>query len=233
VLDSIAFRFSDPIFHYLITIFGANMAKFQFLPAETKFYEWFEKATGNLLEAAEALQDLLDHYENVEAKVARITELEHRGDFIVHEVMHLLMHTLIIPLDGEDIERLISAMDDALDAIEATAVRMVIFRIEAPTERARQLAQLIRSGALELHEAMPNLREKKNFRLVTEHIKEINTIENNGDRVLRESLVDLVGQKDDMFNFIRWKEIYEMLEETTDRMEDIADVLQRVVIKNG
>ena len=209
------------------------MAKFQFLPAETKFYEWFEKATGNLLEAAEALQDLMDHYENVEAKVARITELEHRGDFIVHEVMHLLMHTLIIPLDGEDIERLISAMDDALDAIEASAVRMVIFRIEAPTERARQLAQLIRSGAMELHEAMPNLREKKNFRLVAEHIKEINTIENNGDRVLRESLTDLVGQKDDMFNFIRWKEIYESLEETTDRMEDIADVLQRVVIKNG
>jgi predicted phosphate transport protein (TIGR00153 family) len=209
------------------------MVRFQFLPAETKFYEWFEKATGNLLEAADALQDLFDHYENVESKVARITELEHRGDFIVHEVMHLLMHTLIIPLDSEDIERLISALDDALDAIEAAAVRMVIFRVETPTERARQMAQLIHSGAVELHESMPNLREKKNFRLVTEHIKEINTIENNGDRILREALVDIVNHKDDIFNLIRWKEIYEMLEEVTDRMEDIADVLQRVVIKNG
>jgi len=207
--------------------------KFQFLPAETKFYEWFEKATANLLDAADALQDLFDLYENVEAKVAHITELEHRGDFIVHEVMHLLMHTLIIPLDSEDIERLISGLDDALDAIEATAVRMVIFRIETPTVRAIQLAQLIRSGAAELHEAMPNLREKKTFRLVTEHIKEINTIENNGDRVLREALVDIVNHKEDLFNLIRWKEIYESLEETTDRMEDIADVLQRVVIKNG
>lgn len=209
------------------------MVKFQFLPAETKFYEWFEKASANLLEAAEALQDLCDNYEQVDNKVARITELEHRGDFIVHEVMHLLMHTLIIPLDSEDIERLISAMDDALDKIEATAVRMVIFRVDKPTERARQLAQLIRSGAKELHMAMPNLREKKHFRLVTEHIKEINTIENNGDRVLREALVDIVNQRDDLFNLIRWKEIYEMLEETTDRLEDIADVLQRVVIKNG
>ena len=209
------------------------MPKFQFLPAETKFYEWFEKTTGNLLEAAEALQDLLDNYVQVESKVARITELEHRGDFIVHEVMHLLMHTLIIPLDGEDIERLISALDDSLDKIEATAVRMLIFRIEAPTEKARQLGQLIRSGASELHMAMPNLREKKNFRLVTEHIKEINTIENNGDRILREALVEIVAQKDDLFNLIRWKEIYEMLEETTDTMEDVADVLQRVVIKNG
>ena len=209
------------------------MAKFQFLPAETKFYEWFEKATANLLEAADLLQDLLDHFENVDSKVARITELEHRGDFIVHEVMHLLMHTLIIPLDSEDIERLISALDDTMDAIEASAVRMVIFRIEAPTERARQLGQLIRSGAVEIHEAMPNLREKKNFRLVAEHIKEINTIENNGDRVLREALVEIVSHKEDLFNLIRWKEIYEMLEETTDRMEDVADVLQRVVIKNG
>lgn len=209
------------------------MAKFQFLPAETKFYEWFEKATGNLLEAAEALEDLLDHYEQVERKVARITELEHRGDFIVHEVMHLLMHTLIIPLDSEDIERLISALDDAIDKIEATAVRMVIFRIETPTERARQLGHLIRSAASELHQAMPNLREKKNFRLVNEHIKEINTIENNGDQILRDALVDIVNHKDDLFNLICWKEVYEMLEEATDRMEDVADVLQRVVIKNG
>jgi uncharacterized protein len=209
------------------------MAKFQFLPAETKFYEWFEKASGNLLEAAEALEDLLDNYVQVEHKVARITELEHRGDFIVHEVMHLLIHTLIVPLDGEDIERLISSIDDALDKIEATAVRMVIFQVEAPTERARQLGHLIRSGASELHMAMPNLRDKKNFRLVTEHIKEINTIENNGDQILRDALVDIVKNRDDLFNLIRWKEIYEMLEETTDRMEDVADVLQRVVIKNG
>ncbi|HEX9263599.1 MAG TPA: DUF47 family protein [Candidatus Binatia bacterium] len=209
------------------------MVKFQFLPAETKFYEWFEKATANLLEAADALQDLLDNYEHVESKVARITELEHCGDFIVHEVMHLLMHTLIIPLDSEDVERLISALDDSVDKIEATAVRMLIFRIEAPTEKARELGHLIHSGARELHMAMPNLREKKNFRLVTEHIKEINTIENNGDRILREALVEVVNHKDDLYNLIRWKEIYEMLEETTDTMEDVADVLQRVVIKNG
>ena len=209
------------------------MAKFQFLPAETKFYEWFEKATANLLEGAEALVDLLDNYEQVEHKVARITELEHRGDSIVHEVMHLLMHTLIIPLDSEDIERLISALDDVIDKIEATAVRMVIFRIEAPTERARQLGHLIRSAASEIHQAMPNLREKKNFRLVTEHIKEINTIENNSDQILRDALVDIVNHREDLFNLIRWKEIYEMLEEATDRMEDVADVLQRVVIKNG
>jgi len=209
------------------------MVRFQFLPAETKFYDWFEKATANLLDAAQQLQDLFYHYDDVENRVARITELEHRGDFIVHEVMHLLMHTLIIPLDSEDIERLISSLDDTLDKIEAIAVRMLIFRIETPTEKSRQMARIIRSGANELHLAMPNLRDKKHFRLVNEHIKEINTVENNSDRVLREALVEIVNQKEDMFNFIRWKEIYENLEEATDCMEDVADVLQRVIIKNG
>jgi predicted phosphate transport protein (TIGR00153 family) len=210
-----------------------NVVKFQFLPAETKFYDWFEKASANLLDAAQQLQDLFDHYDDVENRVARITELEHKGDFIVHEVIHLLINTLIVPLDSEDIERLISSLDDALDKIEATAVRMVIFQIEAPTERAKQLARIIRSGANELHLAIPHLREKKNFRQVNAHIIEINTLENNGDRVLRDALVEIVNHKDDLFNLIRWKEIYEMLEETTDRIEDVADVLQRVIIKNG
>lgn len=209
------------------------MVKFQFLPAETKFYDWFEKATTNLLDAAQQLQDLLDSYDDVENRVARITELEHKGDFIVHEVMHLLINTLIIPLDSEDIERLISSLDDALDKIEATAVRMLIFRIEKPTDKARQLARIIRSGANELAVAMPKLREKKNFRQVNAHIVEINTLENNGDRVLRDALVEIVNNRDDLFNLIRWKEIYEMLEEATDRIEDVADVLQRVIIKNG
>ncbi len=209
------------------------MVRFQFLPGETQFYDWFEKASANLLDAAQQLKDLFDTYDNLENRVARITELEHRGDFMVHEVMHLLMHTLIVPLDSEDIERLISSLDDALDNIEAVAVRMLIYKIEQPTERARQLAHIIRSGANELHLAMPNLREKKNFSVVNAHIIEINTLENNGDRVLRDALTEIVSHKDDLFNLIRWKEIYELLEEATDRMEDVADVLQRVIIKNG
>ena len=107
------------------------------------------------------------------------------------------MHTLIIPLDSEDIERLISALDDAIDGIEAAAVRMVIFQIEAPTERARQLAQLIHSGAQSCIRRCPICARRK-LPLVTEHIKEINTIENNGDRVLREALVDIVNDKEDL-----------------------------------
>ncbi len=209
------------------------MARFSFLPAEVKFYDWFEKASENLLDAAKHLQDLLDNYEDVENKVARITELEHQGDFIVHEVTQLLPRTLITPIDNEDIQQLINAIDDALDALEASATRMVIYEIEEVKEPARKLAHLIVNGAQELHAAVGGLRNKENFGRVHEHIVEMNTLENNGDRVYRDGLTELVAHRENIFDLIRWREIYAYLEATTDRIEDAGDVLQRVIIANA
>ncbi len=209
------------------------MARFSFLPAEVKFYDWFEKASENLLDGARHLQELLDHYEDVENRVAQITEIEHKGDFMVHEVFQLLPRTLITPIDNEDIQQLISAIDDALDAIEASAIHMQIFEVTQVKEPARKLARLITSGAQELHQAVGGLRDKQRFEEVRAHIIEINTLENNGDRVLNDALRDLVAHRDELFDFIRWKEIYELLEATTDRIEDAGDVLQRVIIANA
>ncbi len=209
------------------------MARFSFLPAEVKFYDWFEKASANLLEGAKVLLDLLEHYEDVENKVARITEIEHNGDFIVHEVTQLLPRTLITPIDNEDIQQLISAIDDALDSIEDSALRLVIYQVEEIKPPALKLARLIVSGAQELHEAVGGLRNKENFDRVHEHIVEMNTLENNGDRVYRDGLTELVAHRENIFDLIRWREIYAYLEATTDRIEDAADVLQRVIIANA
>ncbi len=209
------------------------MARFSFLPAEAKFYDWFEKASANLLDGARLLQDLLEHYEDVENKVARTTEIEHNGDFIVHEVTQLLPRTLITPIDNEDIQRLIDAIDDALDSIEDTALRLVIYQVEEVKEPANKLARLIVSGAQELHEAVGGLRNKDNFGRVHEHIVEMNTLENNGDRVYRDGLTELVAHREELFDLIRWRELYGFLEATTDRIEDAADVLQRVIIANA
>lgn len=209
------------------------MARFSFLPAEVKFYDWFEKASANLLEGARVLQDLLEHYDDVENKVAQITEIEHKGDFIVHEVTELLPRSLITPIDHEDIQRLIASIDDALDSIEDTAVRLVIYRVERVKEPARKLAALITNGARELDAAVGGLRDKQNFAQVHTHIVEINTLENNGDRVYRDGLTDLVAHRDDLYDLVRWQEIYAFLEATTDRIEDAGDVLQRVIIANG
>lgn len=209
------------------------MPSFSLLPSQPKFYDLFEKASANLLTIAQALKDLMGDYTDVEQKTARITELEHAGDNIVHDVTDLAHSALIAPLDNEDAQRLIVALDDAVDAIEATASRMSIFRIEQPTPIARQLADVIYRGAQQVHESMPGLRSRKQLAKMQQHIVEINKLENEGDQLLRKGLEALVDQRAELFNLIRWKEIYEYLEESTDRIEDIGDVLQRVLIKNA
>lgn len=206
---------------------------FSFLPAEVKFYDYFEKASTNLLEGARLLQNLLDNYQNVEEQVAQITEIEHQGDFIVHEVTTLLPRTLITPIDADDIQRLVSSVDDALDAVYAVSQRLLIYQIIEVKKPARRLAHLIVESAQELDAAIKGLRDKKNYEQVHARIVQINTLENNGDRVYYDGLSNLVSHRDDLFEFIIWKEIYELLEATTDRIEDAGDVIQKVLIANA
>ncbi len=207
---------------------------FSFLPGEVKFYDFFERATANLLEAAKLQQALFDHCDDPENQVAQITEAEHRGDFIVHEVMELLPRTLLTPIDSEDIQQLIAAIDDSLDAIEQAAAYFLIYQIKEVREPARRLSKLITEGAQELHTAVQLLRDKSKFKVLREHIVQINTLENTGDRVLREGLTQLVACcRDDPYDLFRWKEVYEDLEQTTDRIEDAGDVLERVIISNA
>jgi predicted phosphate transport protein (TIGR00153 family) len=207
--------------------------KFSFLPAEVKFYDYFEKASANLLEGADCLQKLIENADNIEEKAAQITEIEHRGDFIVHEVTNLLPRTLITPIDGDDIHRLVSALDDALDAVDAVSQRMLIYRLTEIKKPARRLAHLITESAQELDAAIRGLRDKGQYKQIKERIVQINTLENNGDRVLQEGLISLVEHREDMFEFICWKEIYELLEDATDRIEDAGDVIQKVIIANA
>ncbi len=206
---------------------------FSFLPGEVKFYDYFERASDNLLECSRLLLDLLENPENLDEKVAQITEVEHRGDFIVHEVTNLLPRTLITPFDPDEILRLISALDDAIDSIQAAADRIKIYQINGVRKPARRLGNLIVESATELDQAIKGLRDKKQYEQVRMHIVQINTLENNGDRVLQDGLTTLVEHRDDIFEFIRWKEVYELLEATTDRIEDAGDVIQRVMIANA
>ena len=206
---------------------------FSFIPGEVKFYDYFEKASVNLLEGARLLQDLLDDYVEVEEKVAQITEVEHRGDFIVHEITNLLPRTLITPIDTDEIQRLVSAVDDALDAVQAVATRLQIYQVTDVKKPAKRLAHLIAESAAELDAAIHSLRDKKQYDHIRERIVQINTLENNGDRVYQDGLSNLVAHREDIFDFIRWKEIYELLEATTDRIEDAGDVILRVLVANA
>lgn len=206
---------------------------FTFLPAEVKFYDYFEKQSTNLVEGARLLKNLVDDFQNVEEQVGQINEVEHKGDFIVHEVTELLPRTLITPIDSEDIMRLVSALDDALDAMQAAALRMSIYQVTDVRKPARRLAALILESAQELDAAIKGLRDKREYAHIRQRIVQINTLENNGDRVLFDGLVSLVAHREDMFDFMRWKEIYELLEATTDRIEDAGDIILRVTIANA
>lgn len=207
--------------------------KFSFLPVEAKFFDHFQAATSNLLDGARLLQKLLEDYHDVDEAVAQLTEIEHRGDFLVHEVTNLLPRTLITPFDPEDIQRIIDAVDNALDTIHAVAGRLSIYQVTEVKKPAKRLARLIVEGATELDLAIKGLQDKRQYGAVRERIVQINTLENTGDRVLEEGLRSLVERRDEIFDFLRWKEIYELLEQVTDRLEDAGDVIQRVMIANA
>jgi len=207
--------------------------RFSFLPTEVKFFDYFDQASKNLLEGAVILRNLLDDFHDIEEVQAQIIEIEHRGDFIVHEVTNLLPKTLITPIDSDEIQRLIFAIDDSLDTLHAAIMRLSIYQVTDIKKPARRLAVLIVEGATELSFALKGLRDKSTYGRVKDRIVQINTIENNADRVLEDALRNLVSRRDDIFEFICWKEIYELLEKTTDCLEDAGDVIQRVLISNA
>lgn len=209
------------------------MPRFSILPAEERFFDWFEKGAANLVEAARLLCELLHEYSDVQPKVARITEAEHHGDFIVHEIYDMLHKTFIPPLDRETIQHLAAAVDDVVDNVEAAADLMLLYKVEKPTFQAQRLAEIILKCAEQIDAAMPLLRAKKTIPEVRRHTIEINRLENEADQVTRAGIAALLEHPNDLFNLIRWKEIYAALEDATDRCEDVADGLNTVVLETA
>lgn len=209
------------------------MARLNIIPRETKFYDLFEKSAGNLVVAAGKLADLFDNYEDVEAKVALMKDLEHEGDSITHEIMQSLHRTFVTPIDREDIARLANTMDDVMDFIEAAARTAMLYRIAQPTDRARQLVSIILKVTYRLNEVMPLLRRRDRFKQVLEQCVEINRLENEADDVHHAALAELFDNTRDLREIIKWREIYEHMESATDRGEDVANVLEAVVLKHA
>jgi uncharacterized protein len=209
------------------------MSPFQILPAETKFYDWFEKGARNLVDAATLLCAMLQDGRDWPGRVAQMTELEHQGDFITHEIFDLLHKTFVTPLDPPEIEALAATLDDAVDFVHAAADALLLYQVQQPQPPARELAETILAAAKEIELAMSSLRDKKQLQNILPRVHEINRLENEADRIVRGAISELVTQRADPFDFIRWKEIYDQLEDATDRCEDVADVLHTVVIKYG
>ncbi|HEX9437561.1 MAG TPA: DUF47 family protein [Candidatus Limnocylindria bacterium] len=209
------------------------MPRFQILPVEQRFFDLFEQHARTLRQAADRLRALVESYTDVEGKVAQLTETEHEADFITHEIIDLARRSFTTPFDTEDIASLAGRTDDAVDAIEEAADELVLWKIEQPTSTAIEICRIIASAAAEVEAAVPSLRDRRQFARIREHVVEINRFENDADRVARQALRDLLQHRDDWFEVTRWKEIYEHLEAATDRLEDVADVLEGITVKHG
>jgi predicted phosphate transport protein (TIGR00153 family) len=209
------------------------MARLPFLPREQKFFDLFEESAKNIIKGSQALKEMVDSWQFIDSRVAEITELEHQGDTITHQVVSLLHRTFVTPFDREDIALLAHTMDDIIDFIHASADSMFIYKITNPTQRAKELADIIVQGAVEVDKAVHGLRHKSQFKQILEHCVEINRLENAADRVYRAAIGELFENTKDIAEIIKWREIYEHMESATDRCEDVADVLEGVALKNA
>jgi predicted phosphate transport protein (TIGR00153 family) len=203
------------------------------MPQETKFYDFFEQAVANLVTAAKELMAFFENYNDVEAKVSRFIELEHEGDTITHQIIGQLHRTFVTPLDREDIALLANSLDDFMDFIEAAARTAVLYRIAQPTARARELAAIIVKVTTELDKAIPYLRHRNKFKQIIEYCVEVNRLENEADNVYHAALAELFDNETPITVIIKWREIYELLESAADRGEDIANILEGIVIKHA
>jgi len=206
---------------------------FSLMPREKVFFELFSKSAANAHGAARTLAELLEDYTDVPDKVQRLKDLEHAGDEITHEIFDHLARTFITPLDREDIHELASELDNISDLADSAAHRLVLYRIEAPTEDARALARVLVKSTASLVEAFRLLGNLKRSEEILQHCIDVHTQENEADRIHHHALAALFEKRADPREIIKWKDLYHIIETATDVCEDVANVLHSVVVKNA
>ena len=202
---------------------------FNLIPKNVRFFDEFEQQSANIKRAAGLLHDLIHDFADARAKAYAIKTVEHEGDLITHQIVKQLNTTFITPLDREDIYALATRLDDVLDYIEAVGERLVVYRVKAPTSACRAFADVIVRITNVIDRAVKCLRTLDPEYHV--HIMEVNRLENEADALLRDSLVALFEENADPIDVIKWKEIYETLEIVTDRCEDVANVIEGIILK--
>ena len=200
------------------------------IPRESKFFEMFAELSRNITEGARLLQDILQHSREADSRVQQLQEIEHRADDITHSIITKLNQSFITPFDREDIHRLASSLDDVLDFVNAAAVRLNMYRIVDPPPASAELAGLIVQQSEELARGVSLLQNNQN---VIAHCVEVNRLENEADRVSRKAIAELFEHEKDPIQLIKIKELYEVLENATDKAEDAANVLEGVALKSA
>ena len=200
-----------------------------FAPKEREFYDLFEEAGRNAVLATEHLQRMLQQWPDHGGLGREVLDCEHEGDRITHDIIQRLNQTFVTPFDREDIYALASSLDDIVDYTEEVADFLGLYRIEAPMEQAQSLTRVLHEAARSLAGAITRLR---GFKDISHFTVEVNRLENEGDRIIREALASLFERGIDPMMVIRWKDIFERLEDAIDSTEKTANILEGIVIKN-
>ena len=208
--------------------------KLSFLPRENTFFILLQQSATNIAQVARKLQDLMDNYENVPAKVQEIKDLEDVGDRIIHDITRALHRTFITPIDREDILALAGSLDDVVDSIDEAAQYTLEYNIEAPTDHARLLATVIVQCAEQLDSAVALLSTKgSKLKDILPKVLEINRLEHEADEIAARARKELFDNDFDVKQILKWRDIYDDLERATDRAEDAADILEGIVLKHS
>ena len=201
-----------------------------FVPRDREFFDLFEEAAGNIVRGAGLLKEMLTEYPENADLVREILICEQDGDRITHEIIQRLNQTFVTPIDREDILALASALDDVIDFTEEAADYFGLYKIEAPMDQALRLADVLEQATRQVQQSVPRLRELKD---ISHHTVEIHRLENDGDRITREAMASLFEGGIDPMVVIRWKDIFEKLENAIDATEQVANILEGIAIKNS
>jgi len=202
---------------------------FSLIPRDNSFFAMFSAMSDNLIAGARTLVDLFANYEDVEKQIEQIHRIEREGDELTHAILTKLNQTFITPFDREDIHELASKLDDVLDFVNAAGARIVMYRITTPPPAAGELAAIILRQCQELQKAVSLMQKNGNILV---HCVEINRLENEADQVSQQAIAGLFEHEKDPINLIKIKELLEFLERATDKAEDVANVLETVVLKS-
>ncbi len=207
------------------------MFKLTLIPREKKFFALFDQGAQNAVKIAQQLKDLVYVWENVKERVWVITDLEHQGDAITHQIFEQLHRSVITPFDREDIALLAHSLDDVTDFIHAAADAMLLYKIGRPTQRAKEMVDIVVQAVGEVGSAVSEIHDRAGRKQLLKRCVEINRLENLGDSVYRSAMAELFEDGAEFAGVIKWREIYTHMESVIDRCEDIANILEGVSLK--
>lgn len=202
-------------------------------PKEEKFFDYFEELANKIEEGSRFFLAMAENHDYSESKIIKLKELEHEADVITHRTYEKMHTTFLTPLDREDIHALVNKMDSIMDMVEATAVRIYLYKVKKPDDEIIKQAKILNEAVAKIKIIIHALRDMKNAKMILDACVEINTLENAGDVVLRTIIADLFVKEKDAIELIKWKEIFERIEEALDVCEDVSNIVEGIVLKHA